>query len=258
VTFSRADQRRVLTKIEAPVQLPLASGWAQRAGDVLLGTAAILTARLFAGLFVAIALWPDARGFHPDALGRVLSLGLAAVCFALSHYGRGCVREGARLDARIVVTGDEVVIHHSGMLRERVLVPREAIRAIAIDEERNDRRFPVIAEAPGNRRPLTWLWRGAANSARPTPTSIPSLVRNSGAPNVLLIFEREIAFPGLHPRGGLLRHWPGPNGPTRAVCARVKDPDAARAAFESWGVVRPLGGDDLAAASLPRMGADGR
>jgi hypothetical protein len=240
------------------VQLPLAGGWAQRAGDVLLGTFAVVAARVFAGLFVAAALWPDARGLHPTLTGRFLALGLAAMCFALSRYGRGSVREGARLDARIVATGDEVVIHHSGMLRERVLVPRDAIRAIAIDEESSDRRFPVIAEHPGSPRPLTWLWRRAADSTRPTPSSIPSLIRDSAAPNVAMIFDEPVDFPGLHPRGGFLREWPGPSGPTRAVCMRVKDLEDARAAFASWGVVRPLQGDDLTAASVPRMGADGR
>jgi hypothetical protein len=233
---------------QAPVQLKLAGGWAARAGDLLIGVGSVVAARFFGAFFLGLAVVPQVHGtMTAQIVARTLCVAFAGGCFALGRFGRSSARDGLGLDARLVVTPDALVLHHTGMLAERVVIRREDIRAVAIDGRSRGRKFPVEAERPG-RRPIAWLWQRQA-----WRLSIPSLAGNRSAPNLALLFTEPVSFPGRHRRGGL-RDWCGPNGREPAVAVRVSDLDAARRAFERWGLVRALNGEDLALC-LPSRGS---
>ena len=186
------------------IQLPLKGAMAERAGDAFVGLAAAVTQYFLAGFFLALAFKPSLYGGDPTPFWRVVAVALAIAVYALGRWGRRQIGRATRLDARLIVMPDCLIVRHEGLLTAPMTIPRELIEAVTIDDgsERVDfQRLPMLNALP----------RKA---------------------NVQLLFTELIDFPAR-------RRWPAPARPLpgrreRGLLVRVKDPAAAKRAFAGW------------------------
>jgi hypothetical protein len=196
----------------------------QRVGDGLLGTAAAVTWYLLGGFFVGVALRVSAFDLWVSVIAWPLAIALAAAAFWLGRWGRLRVRRSLNLDTRLIVQGDCLVIRHGVLLPAPLVIPREAVRVVALDPSaRASARHSLAVAAESGARRLTWLWE------RYSKPPVPVLGLPTRAPNLALLLHRPID--GV-PEAGLL--------------LRVRDPAAASRAFAGWDACRDLTGDDLA------------
>lgn len=161
-------------------------------------------------------------------LGRLMAGALAVGGLALGRWGRRSLRRALDTDTRLIVGAGDLVIRHGSLLPAPLVIPREAVRVVAVDPDaRASSRHSLAVAAEGGTRRLTWLWE------RYSEAPLRLLGLPTRAPNLALLFTRQVEG-----EAGLL--------------LRVRDPAAARRAFAGWGTCRDLTGDDLARARALR------
>lgn len=147
------------------------------------------------------------------------------------------------------VTPEHLTIHHRGLFRRDVTVPRLRVAAVSIDDRsarlerfRDHPRFELAGAGDG--REPRWLFSKAGGAP------FPLLSQSVDVPNLAICFTEPL-------RLGPARRWikvfparssihpPIHNRRSRGLLLRVADPGAARAAFEPWGVVRDITISDL-------------
>ena len=190
------------------VHVPLKGVLAQRVGDALVGAAAAVSQYFFAGVFVALALNPSIYNAHPTAEGRVTAVAFAIAIYAFGRWGRRQIRRAAMLSAGLIVTPDSVIVRHEGLLTEPVVIGRDAVEAVAIDDG------------------------GSRVAVRRLAAGLPMLEILPRNPNLVLVFDYPVDFPARRRRVAPERRLPesGEHG----LSLRVKDPAAARRAFAGW------------------------
>jgi len=126
----------------------------------------------------------------------------------------------------VTLDGHNLTIRHRALLREPFSIPLERLECIVVDsgEAGERRRFSVPANSSERALPVDWVWQPGANA-------IPLLALKQTAPNVLVLLKDEISSPRVRREQTY-----GPlNGERiKALVIRVKDPEAAKAAFRPW------------------------
>ena len=190
----------------------------------------------------------------PVSLAATMSwperLGLSALCVAVAIpsclFGLRALRLG-RARPCLVVKPDALVIHHPGLLREAVSIPKTEVETVCVGDFVKRRRPPPGSEGNGPFRRLRtysrWLDSGGQFPQFSASTVLPDLsfpFYFGPFSNVLIILRRPFDL-GRTPRRGLavLTGEDVYRGPTRGarirgLLAAARDIDEARRAFSPW------------------------
>jgi hypothetical protein len=196
-----------------------------------------------AALTVAVAL-----GIGVEPVGPAISAVLLAIAVVFTLPALWAARRTAllRRPARVRFFPDLLSIEYPERLREPLEIPRDAIRAAAVDPDpgpdldldvEDDLRFRVHATSGpyGGGEDDLWLW-----STHGSP--LPVLPPDRGRPTVALLFDRPVPAPALRRQGA--------GGPLRGeqlagLLLAVRDPHTAERALDAWSLLRPLTMPDL-------------
>ena len=221
-----------------------------RAGQLLRGLVLIFVAA--AALFVgaALAFQPELAAYA-RALSPLLSIGLAVT---VAWLGLARVRAALATGAHLRLTDAELVLEHPGLFADPLRIPRARVRAVAVDAARarahrlGDRKRFVVAEEAGEGRTVTaCLYSSKQGAPVPVVGQIPTDI-----PNVAILFSDPVDFDTARRGTPALFSGRPEVAPARGVSARgllvkVQDAGAAVRAFETWGALRPLTVEEIAA-----------
>jgi hypothetical protein len=167
----------------------------------------------------------------------------------------------ARRPGFLRLESHRLVVDYPALLREPVVVDRDAVVVAAVDTRRREGgdtlRFPFSHEFewtqpfPGDEAE-TYGWLYVRNARSP----LPFLCDVQALPNLVVVFRSALqpfACRGRRPGSRPLPRPPVPGRPVPGFFARVRDADAARSALRDWGVMRPLTVSDAerAGAAVP-------
>jgi hypothetical protein len=169
----------------------------------------------------------------PAALAIAASAGLSAF---VAVFTRALATRGGSLQ----VTPETLAIHHPGVLRRPLEVPREQVRAVWIEPKSADARPALLW------RVMSILALGRMDDEdRSGPQRRPTLLlRSVGGTGNALAIQLDAPIELTDGRFGISSfvggYRPGWKRRIGGIFAIVAEPDVARRAFESWGVLRGL------------------
>lgn len=209
-------------------------------GIVVLPIGAVATLAALVSLAATMS-WPE-------------RLGLSALCLAVAIpswlFGLRALRLG-RARPCLVVKPDALVIHHPGLLREAVSIPKTDVETVCVGDFVKRRRSPPDSEGNGPFRRLRtysrWLDSGGQFPQFTASTVLPDLSFPLYYPmagpfsNVLIVLRRPFDL-GRAPRRGLavladegsVYRGPTRGARIRGLLAAAMDIDEARRAFSPW------------------------
>ena len=196
----------------------------------------------------------------PTLSGRI---GLVVVGF---HAGAGLLCLGVLMlrtafarHPRLQVDPAGITIHHSGILRWPLHVPKSEIKLAAVDPTvpqrrlhlgpRDHRRFPLDSP-PGYEGPALPGWLYSREAGSPFP-----LVSHLGdPPNLLLMFRRSLPVVGARRTLKILAakgpiHVVRPRQETHGLMLRIASPEQGRRAFHQHELLGQIAGRDILVAS---------
>lgn len=192
----------------------------------------------------------DRPGSDDDAILSVVILIAVLGAFAAVRVTWSNLRSAVVRKAVLSITPHGIRIDHEGIFKKPVEIARDEITVVAFDDRparrrgRDHPRFSMPNFGDGG-TPGT-LYSRTGGSPFPLLGHVPD------APNVAIVFRaplvlgkprrfvkafpaKQVVFPPLHARA------------SRGLLIHATQVDAARRAFDDWGVVRPLGPGDLPA-----------
>jgi hypothetical protein len=239
------------------------SGWSR---TVSLVKGLFLT--LFAIGFLTIAAQGDSGGNNQALFEDMSRDEVVAVRVTFLVLGLAClvvawlyVRPGITRKAYMELGPDSLVIHHPGLLKGHLVVPRDFVRAAAID-------------------PRPWRWRWVGNKGRfhltyPSASGqdstdesrqpaerpewlssviggspFPMLSNVDDTPNVAFVFTEPVRLRNVRRAARMFAsknpvHLPIQGRDARGLLVKVKDARSAEGPLSAWTVVRPLTVDDV-------------
>ena len=230
------------------------SGWAR---TVALGKAAFIA---FVGAsLVAVAATADNNAGVLNPFADLTDDELAAtratlVVFALACFWMAFLycRPGFTRTAYVELGPNALVVHHGGLLTKPLSIPRESIKAVAIDPRQwrwrwvgNKGRFH-LATQPSDGGPPEWLFSVIGGSPFPLLSNVDDV------PNLAFLFSEPVRMQHVRRAARMFAsknpvHVPVQGRDVRGLLVKVKDVAAAEGSLASWTTVRPLTTDDVAA-----------
>lgn len=156
----------------------------------------------------------------------------------------------SRARPRLLVTSESIVVEHSGLLRQPLVIGRSDVEAVCLGDFVGYRkRPPDMAGASLWRRLRSyshWLDSGGTTLTVTASENLPdfSNVMGGHSPDVLVVLRRPYDLSTIPRRGiGILApegapfHGPVRGARIRGILGRADDLDHARQAFSPWGIV---------------------